>query len=66
MPREGGIPLTLDRVYKIPEVAAWMRCSRASVYKLMKDGQLKSIKIGGSRVITESQMIEFIDTLKQG
>lgn len=55
----------LDKIFKISEVAAWMRCSRATIYRLLKSGDLKSMKIGGSRVVTYSQMKSFID-LRQG
>jgi excisionase family DNA binding protein len=54
----------LENVYKVPEVAAWMRCSRASIYRLLNSGQLHSIKIGGTRVITHSQIVDFIDRRK--
>lgn len=54
----------LENVYKVPEVASWMRCSRASVYRLLKSGQLRSIKVGGTRVITHSQIVDFIELRK--
>jgi len=54
----------LDKIYKIAEVANWMRCSRASIYRLLNSGDLKSIKVGGSRVITYSQIQNFIELRK--
>lgn len=54
----------LDNVYKIPEVASWMRCSRASIYRLIKSGKLRSVKLGGTRVITHSQIVDFIELCK--
>ncbi len=33
-------------VYKVPEVAAILRISKAQVYEMVKSGQLFSIKVG--------------------
>lgn len=36
----------------ILEVAGRLQCSRATVYRLIADGDLKSVKVRGSRRIT--------------
>jgi excisionase family DNA binding protein len=55
----------LEKVYRLGEVAVWMRCSRASIYRLLKAGQLGSIKIGGTRLIAHSQLVDFIEMRKR-
>jgi excisionase family DNA binding protein len=57
--------IEIDQIYKIEEVAKWMRCSRATIYRLLRNGELSSLKFGGSRVIAKSQLLEFIEKQKQ-
>jgi excisionase family DNA binding protein len=57
--------IEIDQIYKIEEVAKWMRCSRATIYRLLRNGELNSLKFGGSRVIAKSQLLEFIEKQKQ-
>lgn len=55
----------LENVYRISEIANWMKCSRASVYRILKGGSLKSIKVGGARLITQSQITEYLEERKR-
>ena len=48
------------RVYKPEEVGDLLGISRSSVYRLMGEGVLKSIKVGGSRRITAEQLDDYI------
>jgi len=57
--------IEIDEIYKLEEVAKWMRCSRATIYRLLRNGELSSIKIGGSRLIAKSQLLDFIEKQKQ-
>ena len=47
------------RFYYLDEVAAELRRSEASVRWLIFDGQLKSSKLGGRRIVTQEQLDEF-------
>lgn len=38
--------------YPIPEIAEKLGCSDATVWRLIKKGQLESVKIGGMRRVT--------------
>ena len=40
--------------FTINEFAAWSRLSRATVYRLIKAGSLKTTKIGGRTIIRRS------------
>jgi excisionase family DNA binding protein len=50
----------IPQFYKPLEVAAKLKLSRAAIYRLLKSGQIKSIKLGGSRLISENQLAEFL------
>jgi excisionase family DNA binding protein len=47
----------------IKDVVARTRLSRSKVYEEMDSGRLKSVKVGRRRLVTESQLIDFIDAL---
>jgi excisionase family DNA binding protein len=49
-----------DELYTVSEIAISLRSSRASVYRLLQNGALDSVKIGGARKVLRSQLLEFI------
>ncbi len=49
-----------DELYTVSEIAISLRSSRASVYRLLQNGVLDSVKIGGARKVLRSQLLEFI------
>ena len=58
---EGGeIPL---QAYTVEQVAKMLHVGRDKVYYLLRTGQLRSLKIGKLRRITEQQLAEFIASL---
>lgn len=48
------------RLYRPEEVADQLRVSRSTVYRLIRDGKLKSVKIGGSRRVSVEQIDDFL------
>ena len=52
-----------ERLYRAETVAKRLAVSRSKVYELMKDGDLRSVRIGGSRRIPESAVRDFITAL---
>ena len=54
----------MEKIYTINETFALLRISRAKLYKLIDDGSLKPIKLGGRRLFTESELTRFIEKLK--
>jgi excisionase family DNA binding protein len=50
------------RVYQINEAAAAYRLSRSTIYKLIAAGTLRSVKVGGRRLIP----VEAIEALFAG
>ena len=55
--RGGEKPL---QAYTVEQVAKMLNVGRDKVYYLLRTGQLRSIKIGKLRRITEEQLAEFI------
>lgn len=49
----------MQSINYVPEVANKLRRSEASVWWLIKSGQLKSMKLAGRRVVTDSHLEEF-------
>jgi excisionase family DNA binding protein len=52
------------QAYTVEQVAEMLHIGRDKVYELIRTGQLRSIKIGKSRRITEEQLTEFIASLE--
>ena len=48
------------QAYTVEQVAKMLHVGRDKVYYLLRTGQLRSIKIGKLRRITEQQLAEFI------
>lgn len=55
-----------DPLYKVPEVMEYLGMSRPTVYRYIRSGQLKSVKIGGLRRVTESALREFVNDHTEG
>ena len=50
--------------YTVEQVAKMLNIGRDKVYYLLRTGQLRSIKIGKLRRITDQQLAEFIASLE--
>jgi excisionase family DNA binding protein len=48
------------QAYTVEQVAEMLHVSRDKVYFLLRTGQLRSLKIGKLRRITDEQLAEFI------
>ncbi len=51
------------QAYTVEQVAEMLHVGRDKVYYLLRTGQLRSLKIGKLRRITEQQLAEFIASL---
>ena len=56
----------LPRLNQIEVAAERLGVGRSKVYELMGSGQLRSVKLGKRRLIPESALIAFIDSLQAG
>ena len=52
-----------ERLLKLAEVEQRIGMSRASLYRMMRDGSLRSVKVRGARRVPESAVAEFIAAL---
>ncbi len=52
-------------LYTVPEAAARLRVARSTLFRLLKNGDLKSIKIGAKRFVTASQIADYVDRLER-
>jgi len=50
-------------LFTLPEVAAIMKVSRTTVYRLALDGKLPGFKIGGQWRFSEAQLIKYLGTV---
>jgi len=53
------------QAYTVEQVAKMLHIGRDKVYYLLRTGQLRSIKIGKLRRITEQQLNDFIASLEE-
>lgn len=56
---------TLPALLKIAEIMDRTGLSKASVYRVINAGQLKTVKIGRSVRVTESELSRFIEALEK-
>lgn len=54
------------QAYTVEEVAEILHIGRDKVYVLLRTGQLRSIKIGKLRRITDQHLNEFVESLEEG
>ena len=57
--------LKAPAVYTVPEVAQRLRLSEASIFALLKEGKLGSIKNGRYRRFTEDHVMEYLANTKE-
>ena len=50
-------------LFTVQEAAQVLKMSRSKVYGLIKDGQLHSVKIGGSRRLRKQDLLAYVDAL---
>jgi excisionase family DNA binding protein len=58
-----GEVIELARLHDVPEACERLNLSRATVYKLLKSGRLRSVKCGDRRLIPAAALMEFIESL---
>ena len=52
-----------DHLFTVTEAADWLRISRWSVYNLIRNDQLRTIKIGRRRLVTRSALADCVEQL---
>jgi len=54
------------RLHRLEVAQERLGVGRSKIFELMSSGQLRSVKIGRSRLIPESAIVEFIERLENG
>lgn len=54
----------LKTVFRVEEAAEYLSISRAKAYQLIQRGELRSVKIDGSRRVTLRQLEEYLEHLE--
>lgn len=55
--------MATKKLYRVEEVAELLNVGRTKVFDLIRSGELGSVKVGGSRRITEKAIEDYIDSL---
>ena len=58
-----GISPVRRKLYRVEEVAEVLNVGRTKVFDLIRSGQLASVKVGGSRRVTEQAIDHYIERL---
>jgi len=53
--------MEVENLFRIEELSRIWRVSRSSIYRRIREGQLESIKLGGTRLVSRSQAIDFLE-----
>lgn len=53
--------MEVENLFRIEELSRIWRVSKSSIYRRIREGELKSIKLGGTRLVSKSQAIEFLE-----
>jgi excisionase family DNA binding protein len=59
------IELGVPKTFSVDDVGIILGCSRSQVYVLFRNDELESVKIRGSRRVTENQLLKYIKRLEQ-
>jgi excisionase family DNA binding protein len=54
------------KLLTIKEACEYLNLSRATIYKLIKEGKLTPIKIGRSTRLDKSDLDAFVESMKKG
>jgi len=54
----------MNPLLTVEEVGQYLKIGRSTLYSLLRRGELKSLRIGGTRRISTKQLIEFIEKLE--
>ncbi|HYM16266.1 MAG TPA: helix-turn-helix domain-containing protein [Dehalococcoidia bacterium] len=54
-----------ELLLKVGEVARRLGFGKSLVYRLIRDGELRSVRIGGARRVLVAELNEFIQRLKE-
>ena len=54
--------MEVENLFRVEELSRIWRVSRSSIYRRIREGKLQSIKLGGTRLVSRSQAIDFLES----
>lgn len=64
--QSGSTPQTPDQLLTLDQAAAYLAISRRTLYRMIASGEFPiPLRVGGGRRVLASELIEFLDRLKQ-
>jgi excisionase family DNA binding protein len=66
MPELTGTSEQLARLNSVDDVIDRLKLGRSKVYEVLGTGQLRSIKVGRRRLVSEAALVDFINLLEAG
>jgi excisionase family DNA binding protein len=54
------------RLHSVEDVMGRLRLGRSKTYEVLGNGQLRSVKVGRRRLISEAAIVDFINRLEAG
>jgi excisionase family DNA binding protein len=61
---EGVKPMPASGMLNVAEACEYLRISKWTLYRLIQDRKLKSVKIGSRRLIRMQSILEFVEQLE--
>ena len=52
--------MTVEELYTVAEVAKWAKVNTETIYRLIRSGSLKSVRVGGSLRIRLEDFYEYL------
>ncbi|WP_125772980.1 helix-turn-helix domain-containing protein [Antribacter gilvus] len=62
-PPRGAPIVVVPVVYRVEEAAEALRISRATIYELIRSGNLRTVKLGGRRLVPVAAVSEYVEAL---
>lgn len=64
MPKQQARPIAPDKLVTVDQVAEWLHCCNATVYRRIKDGTLPAIKVGKGYLIPYVELCEVLGSME--
>jgi len=55
----------MEKLYTVEETRQLLRISRGTLYTLIKEKKINPVKLGGRTLFTETELANFIESLKK-
>jgi excisionase family DNA binding protein len=53
--------MEVENLFRVEELSRIWRISRSSIYRRIREGELESIKLGGTRLVSRSQAVAYLE-----